>query len=225
MDGVMYVSHEDGSETSRKATREEALLADALLRTSDELRVANKRIESFETLRNPAKGRLVRSAPEPCALLLVPCPRCDGSGKLKPYKLDGDTEWRIADCPERHVRAAQPPGSDAEDAAKWRALRNCARITAMGSAGCDPRGDSYPGPTAHVTLNFWTHNARESEPWHREWLDTFVSKALRATATKEAAPEDCPCDAPCREGYECMHPHIDPKYRCRRLGMGERDDV
>lgn len=67
MDGVTYTSHADGSETSRKATDEEVLLADALLRTSDELRVANKRIESYETLRNPAKGRLVHagSAPEP----------------------------------------------------------------------------------------------------------------------------------------------------------------
>jgi hypothetical protein len=67
MDGVMYTSYADGSETSRKATDEEVLLADALLRTSDELRVANKRIESYETLRNPAKGRLVHadSAHEP----------------------------------------------------------------------------------------------------------------------------------------------------------------
>lgn len=31
---------------------------------------------------------------------------------------------------------------DEEDAAKWRALRNCARITSMGSAGCEPGGNA-----------------------------------------------------------------------------------
>lgn len=40
MDGVMYTSHADGNETSRKATDEELLLADALLRATDELREA-----------------------------------------------------------------------------------------------------------------------------------------------------------------------------------------
>ena len=84
--------------------------------------------------------------------------------------------------------SAQPPGAnDAEDAAKWRALRNCTRITAMGSAGCQPGGDSFDGPTAHVTLNFWTHGVPESEPWHRDWLDVFVSKALALTPTKPTA--------------------------------------
>jgi hypothetical protein len=49
---------------------------------------------------------MMRPAPPPSALLLVPCPRCDGTGKLKPYKRAGDIDWRIDDCPERHVRTA-----------------------------------------------------------------------------------------------------------------------
>ncbi len=67
------------------------------------------------------------------------------------------------------------------DAERWRALRNCARITAMGSAGCQPDGRDFETTYAHVTLNFWTHSStRESEPWHREWLDVFVTKAVAA---------------------------------------------
>lgn len=42
MEGVTYTSHEDGSETSRKATNEEVVLADALQRVTDELRSALK---------------------------------------------------------------------------------------------------------------------------------------------------------------------------------------
>jgi len=70
--------------------------------------------------------------------------------------------------------------ADALDAAKWRALRNCARMTAIGSAGLGPEkaADDY----AHVTLNFWTGGkyASPGEPFAREWLDRFVEKALRA---------------------------------------------
>lgn len=91
--------------------------------------------------------------------------------------------------PGMHPNCTDPcPICDREDAERWRALRNCARITAMGSAGCQPGGESFAGPTAHVTLNFWTHNEREQESWHREWLDTFVCKALRVTSTKEVKP-------------------------------------
>lgn len=44
MEGVTYTSHEDGSETSRKATAEEVLLADALQRVSDELRGCSREL-------------------------------------------------------------------------------------------------------------------------------------------------------------------------------------
>lgn len=66
-----------------------------------------------DTLRTVAKILLEhhRRSDEPSALLLVPCPRCGGTGKLKPYKLEGDTEWRVADCPEKHV-TAEPPVDD-----------------------------------------------------------------------------------------------------------------
>lgn len=69
---------------------------------------------------------------------------------------------------------ANASDTDAVDAAKWRALRNCARITAMGSAGMERPNDA----DAHVTLNFWTHNDREKEAHPRQWLDIFVKKAL-----------------------------------------------
>lgn len=72
-------------------------------------------------------------------------------------------------------------GADAADAAKWRALRHCARITAIGSAGMERPLD----PDAHVTLNFWTHNERETEEHPRRWLDTFVKKALALKATAQ----------------------------------------
>jgi len=77
-----------------------------------------------------------------------------------------------------------PSSDDAADAAKWRALRNCARITAMGSAGLTPEGEAYRTPYAHVTLNFWTGVKDEDAgpPYAREWLDAFVEKALRAQA-------------------------------------------
>jgi len=68
--------------------------------------------------------------------------------------------------------------TDAEDAAKWRALRNCARITSNGSAGLHVP-EALARPDAHVTLNFWTHNERETETYPREWLDQFVSKVQR----------------------------------------------
>lgn len=73
-------------------------------------------------------------------------------------------------------------GRDAEDAAKWRALRNCARITAMGSAGLERE---TAADYAHVTLNFWTctdntYGGDPGPPWARDWLDRFVEKARRA---------------------------------------------
>jgi hypothetical protein len=82
---------------------------------------------------------------------------------------------------------------DAEDAAKWRALRNCDRITAMGSAGMDS-----PDPYAHVTLNFWTgYSGTPGPSWAYEWLDKFVAKAVRnAVKTSCEPPEDPHADQP-----------------------------
>jgi hypothetical protein len=71
------------------------------------------------------------------------------------------------------------------DAEKWRALRNCARITAMGSAGMRRLHD----PDAHVTLNFWTHNERESQDDPaRQWLDIFTEKAMRLSSKADTVP-------------------------------------
>lgn len=74
-----------------------------------------------------------------------------------------------------------PNDADAEDAAKWRALRNCARITALGSAGLGaPRDDHY----AHLTLNFWTVHEAVGPTYAVEWLDKFIAIAIRAQAAK-----------------------------------------
>jgi hypothetical protein len=85
---------------------------------------------------------------------------------------------------------AQPANSfatdDAADAAKWRALRNCPRITAMGSAGLIKEN---PNNYAHLTLNFWTVHDAPGEPFATEWLDQFVQIAQRAALQAKAVPD------------------------------------
>jgi hypothetical protein len=76
------------------------------------------------------------------------------------------------------LRAA-PKTSDVADAAKWRALRNCARITAMGSAGIVTQ---QPNNYAHLTLNFWTVHDTPGDPVTLAWFDEFVEIAQRAQA-------------------------------------------
>lgn len=73
--------------------------------------------------------------------------------------------------------------SDAEDAAKWRALRNCPRMTAMGWAGLGPHLNDQG--VAHITLNLWTHAAPDErgEEYVREYLDQFVA-LLRRTESR-----------------------------------------
>lgn len=85
--------------------------------------------------------------------------------------------------------AVETKATDAEDAAKWRALRNCARMTAFGSAGLTAGSSTYDTDYAHVSLNFWTGGKYDSpgEPYAREWLDGFVEKALRAPSSQETS--------------------------------------
>lgn len=63
--------------------------------------------------------------------------------------------------------------ADAEDAAKWRALRGSARITAVGSAGL---GTPWKGNYAHVTLNFWNIYPEGGDDGGvgAAWLDKYV---------------------------------------------------
>jgi hypothetical protein len=75
---------------------------------------------------------------------------------------------------------------DADDAAKWRALRNCPRITAMGSAGLIKEN---PNNYAHLTLNFWTVHEAPAEPLATQWLDQFVQIAQRAAQQAKAVPD------------------------------------
>lgn len=85
-------------------------------------------------------------------------------------------EWRAF----RGVAMSSQETDNVEDAAKWRALRNCARISHMGSAGIV---DPQPGNYAHLTLNFWTVHDAPSDPLTLEWFDKFVEIAQRAQAT------------------------------------------
>lgn len=105
--------------------------------------------------------------------------------------------------------------TDAQDAAKWRALRGSARITAMGAAGLGAhrrRENHY----AHLTLNFWTIHDAPSDSNALAWLDEYVEIARRAQGLSEKATRclvepvggnvgdyplcdkfpDCPCGGP-----------------------------
>lgn len=80
--------------------------------------------------------------------------------------------------------------NDAADAAKWRALRDCSRITAMGCAGLT-QPHNADADYAHLTLNFWT-GVDDGDPgpaYAREWLDKFVAKALRPAVKANACPK------------------------------------
>lgn len=73
---------------------------------------------------------------------------------------------------------APPPGRDAEDAERWRALIGCARITALGCAGLEkPQPNHY----AHLTVNLWTvHPYGDDRACARDWLQKFADIAVLA---------------------------------------------
>ncbi len=71
--------------------------------------------------------------------------------------------------------------------AMLRALRNCARMTTLGSAGIHPQSESYGNEWGHLTLNLWTHTGEgwgfnsPTDPQDadgRRDLDTFIKKAM-----------------------------------------------
>lgn len=93
------------------------------------------------------------------------------------------------------ARLSPEPSGDAEDAQKWRALRHCQRITAMGCAAIVPGTPEYDTPYGHVTLNFWTGGSYldeyisrvgqdDQDKLGREWLDAFMAKAVKNAAIK-----------------------------------------
>lgn len=69
-----------------------------------------------------------------------------------------------------------------QDAAKWRALVACSRITCMGSAGLvEPRADHY----CHATFNYWTtmnadYKDDEQGAHGREAFEKFIQIAMKA---------------------------------------------
>lgn len=68
----------------------------------------------------------------------------------------------------------------AEAAAKWNALRNCARITHLGSSGIFHPCSSGPELYAHLTLNLWNMNVGgDRQDVEGRWcLDEFIRKTL-----------------------------------------------
>ena len=70
-----------------------------------------------------------------------------------------------------------------QDAAKWRALRDCPRITVMGTAGVEsPKDNHY----AHIAVNFWTVHDAQGSLWELEAFDKFVAIAQLAHAQSKA---------------------------------------
>lgn len=137
-----------------------------------------------------------RAAQPPTSrLLLVPCPRCFGTGKLKPYKREGDTDWRIDDCPEKHV-TAQPP-------------------TSAQSSGHEPYWTrSFWSPCRKYLLSVHSYGEREIvaiDDNGNEWEATGPARdiagdaasLLRQSSTKDAG-ECGACDKP---GEHCANVH------------------
>jgi hypothetical protein len=89
--------------------------------------------------------------------------------------------WREVDDAER---LPVETSRDAEDAAKWRALRGSARITAIGAAGLGAHRRK-PNHYAHLTLNFWTVHDAPADALALEWLDEYVEIAQRAQGAAE----------------------------------------
>jgi hypothetical protein len=82
------------------------------------------------------------------------------------------------------LRPSPETSRDAEDAAKWRALRGSARITAIGAAGLGAHRRK-PNHYAHLTLNFWTVHDAPADALALEWLDEYVEIAQRAQGAAE----------------------------------------
>lgn len=85
--------------------------------------------------------------------------------------------------------------SDAEDAARWRALMNCRRMSFMGSAGFGhgkPGEGEFPDPRdyRHMTINFWSvmgpdyspDGSDENTKYCRDLLMKFTDAVLRMEA-------------------------------------------
>lgn len=121
-----------------------------------------------------------------------------------------NTAWPTLRALRDRLSAASPPPpspDDVRDAERYRWLRT---------------GNDYERIGPMVVLCEADHSKNDHRPF---WslaelaLDAAVDKA-RATATKAPEQEPCPCDSPYRKDYECMHPHLQPQYKCRRLGDG-----
>lgn len=115
MDGVMYSSHGDGSETSRKATDEEVLLADALLRASDELRGCSRELAIERRAAQKASGEALQVSKEQLT---------DGALAALVENIHGyvDTasllHWQVITCLRelQQRRASNEPEPDESDA-------------------------------------------------------------------------------------------------------------
>lgn len=93
-----------------------------------------------------------------------------GSPYASPVPSPGAVEYRRAD---------ETNGNDVEDAAKWRAFRNCARIRVLGSAGFTSV-ESY----RFITLEAWTQHDARSSTDAIAMLEEFVACARQCSAVE-----------------------------------------
>lgn len=113
-------------------------------------------------------------------VLLKALERSAHLGELQDFLLS-QSEREIVALAEEIKRLRQALAVQAEEADSWRALRNCARITAVGCAGIHT---VTPDHYAHITLNFWTHHPEAGEAIGRIWLEKFVAVARAAEADR-----------------------------------------
>jgi len=101
-----------------------------------------------------------------------------------PYKDQGNTYPDCLYSEEELISFDDQHAQDAIDAAKWRALTACARITCMGYAGLGEK--TYDNHYAHATFNFWTimdqayQDTDEQAQWGRKHFEQFIEIALKA---------------------------------------------
>ena len=109
---------------------------------------------------------------------------------------EGQREYVLAanydDLRAELLAATKRADAVASAAAKWDALRNCARIKLMGCAGLHEDSPQFTALFGHIGLEFWTVHEATGDPQHvngLEWFDKFMAKALAVKQTSPTSPE------------------------------------
>lgn len=195
MEGVTYTSYEDGSETSRKATDEEVLLADALQRVTDELRGCSREL-AIE--RRAAQ----RAAAEPCPTHAaehrqrdtLPCPWCV-IDELKQGRNTLQTTVEYFNAQLRRLALVVQKDGDTAEAIVSKAIELFAEMPS------EPPLDARYCPFNHkpcepIDLAEETSETKEAPRNDRAVLHACNcghSWREHQTPGTECAVEDCPC--------------------------------